>query len=69
MIKTQRISQIVTQETNLLIWIEAFLMDRKAQNLSKGTLKFYQNKLKLFADYCNNQVISEITQITPNFLR
>jgi hypothetical protein len=45
MIKTQRTISVFTQETNILIWIEAFLIDRKAQNLSKGTLKFYQNKL------------------------
>ncbi len=43
-----------TQETHLLTWIGAFLVDRKAQGLSKGTLGFYQKKFKLFTDYCDN---------------
>jgi len=68
-LQTQRTFSVFAQETNLLIWIEAFLIDRKAQNLSKGTLKFYQDKLKLFMDYCDSQAISEIIQITPNNLR
>jgi integrase/recombinase XerC/integrase/recombinase XerD len=57
------------QETHLLTWIEAFLIDRKAQGLSKGTLYFYQKKLNLFTDYCGAQVITQITEITPSFLR
>ena len=28
-------------ETHLLTWLEAFLVDRKAQNLSAGTVIFY----------------------------
>ena len=68
-IQTQRTLIKINQETNLLIWIEAFLIDRKAQNLSSGTLKFYQNKLRLFANYCDSQIISDITEITPNILR
>ena len=57
------------QDTHLLTWIEAFLVDRKVQGLSKGTLYFYQKKLKLFADFCEAQVITQISQITPNLLR
>jgi hypothetical protein len=59
-IHTQRIITVFSQETDLLTWIEAFLIDRKVQNLSKGTLEFYQNKLKLFVNYCDTQVISEL---------
>jgi integrase/recombinase XerD len=66
---TQRTIAVFSQETDLLTWIEAFLLDRKVQNLSKGTLEFYQNKLKHFVNYCGAQVISDITQITPNNLR
>ena len=32
----------IAQDTHLLTWLEAFLMDRKAQGFSKGTLHFYQ---------------------------
>lgn len=57
------------QETYLLIWIDAFLVYRKAQGLSEGTLSFYQKKLRLFTDYCDSQIITQITQMTPNQLR
>ena len=42
-LQAQRTIKVYLQETNLIDWIEAFLIDRKAQNLSRGTLKFYQN--------------------------
>lgn len=58
-----------SQDTYLLTWIEAFLFDRKAQNLSKGTLYFYQKKLELFTNYCENQLVKHITEITPQILR
>ena len=57
------------QDTHLLTWIEAFLVDRKAQGMAKGTIYFYQKKLKLFIDFCEARVISDITDITPSFLR
>lgn len=53
----------------ILIWIDAFLTDRKAQNLSKHTLRFYKNSLKIFTDYCESQSVKNMNQITPNFLR
>jgi hypothetical protein len=49
--KTQQIILKVYQETNLLIWIEAFLIDRKAQNLTKGSIEYYQEKLGIFIKY------------------
>jgi integrase/recombinase XerC len=57
------------QDTDLLTWIEAFLIDRKAQGLAKGTLYFYQKKLKLFIDFCKAQIITQVTDFTPSFLR
>ena len=57
------------QDTHLLTWIEAFLVDRKSQGMAKGTLYFYQKKLKLFIDFCEAQVVTHITDITPSFLR
>lgn len=53
----------------LLVWIEAFLIDRKAQNVSRGTLVFYQRKLSLFSKYCEGQQVKSISQITPTLLR
>ena len=50
-------------------WAETFLMDRKVQNMSKGTLYFYKAKLKLFQEYCQQIVVNHITQLTPNIVR
>ena len=33
-----------SSDANLPDWIGAFLLDRKAQHVSPGTLKFYQKK-------------------------
>lgn len=57
------------QDFPLFTWAEAFIVDRKAQNLAKGTIRFYREKLQLFLAYCESQVITEIPQITPNVIR
>ena len=54
---------------DILTWVEAFLIDRKARGCAKGTLVFYQQKMKSFSDYCESQVISQITQISPTMVR
>ena len=38
----------------LLTWLEAFIIDRKAQGVSEGTLHFYHVKFKSFINYCEN---------------
>ena len=65
----QGINSTFVQDDYLPIWIEAFLIDRKAQNMSKGTLEFYQKKLKYFTDFCESQAVKQITQITATLLR
>jgi integrase/recombinase XerD len=68
--KAQGIIQIYTdQEADLLIAIEGFLSDKKSQNLSKHTLRFYREKLLDFVKYCKGRAIKSILQITPNDLR
>ncbi|MBP1703869.1 MAG: hypothetical protein H6Q38_2976, partial [Chloroflexi bacterium] len=57
------------QETHLLTWLEAFLIDRKAQNMSTGTVIFYRQKLRKFAALCESLAITQITDITPTTLR
>lgn len=57
------------QETHLETWIEAFLIDRKAQNMTPGTLYFYRAKLQLFARFCETRAITHIDQLTPDDLR
>lgn len=57
------------QETYLLTWIGAFLSDRKAQNMSAGTLHFYRSKMELFTCFCEGQAVTQITQIDANLIR
>ena len=66
---TQTIIKEYSLDTYLLTWIEAFLFDRKAQNLSKGTIDFYRNHLNLFIKFCDSQVVTQIDQLDPNLIR
>ena len=54
---------------DLNTWIDAFLVDRKAQNLSKTTLYFYQKKLQLFRRFMQKEHITAIAELTPELLR
>lgn len=54
---------------SLISWVEAFLIDRKAQHLTPGTIRYYRQKIKLFTDYCEGQVISQVIELTPDILR
>jgi integrase/recombinase XerD len=66
---TQRTREISVVDDYLLTWMEAFLIDRKANGLAPGTLRFYRIKLKMFADYCEAQAIKQISQITLTIIR
>ena len=48
---------------------KSFISDRLAQNLSAGTMKFYEVKIKLFFQYLENTDITKITEITSQVLR
>ena len=56
----QGIKNPLVLDTYLITWIEAFLFDRKAQNLAKGTLNFYRVHLNLFIKFCDSQLITKI---------
>jgi integrase/recombinase XerD len=49
--------------------MEAFLVDRKASGVAKGTLDFYCLKLRMFSNYCEAQVVKNISEITPTLIR
>jgi site-specific recombinase XerD len=66
--KDQGIIELL-QTDYLPILIESFLIDRKSQGLSVETIRFYQKKLKYFEKYCENQVVTQIDQITPDLIR
>jgi site-specific recombinase XerC len=63
------IAEISTENNHLLTWIEAFLLDRKVQNLSPGTIQYYSKKLVLLAAFAEGQGIDQVTQITPTDIR
>ena len=53
----------------LPIAIDAFLMNCKAKNLSKHSIKFYKDYLKSFSEYADAQSLSNIQDIGPDFIR
>jgi integrase/recombinase XerC len=65
----QRTQEKFSQDFYLETWVEAFLVDRKARNLARGTQEFYRDKLKLFLRFCSTQAITGIDQITPGTIR
>ena len=67
--ETRRTSQISIVDDYLLTWMEAFLVDRKASGVAKGTLDFYCLKLRMFSNYCEAQVVKNISEITPTLIR
>lgn len=61
--------QILLGDDYLETWIQAFLVDRKAQGLTKHSIRFYQKNLNVFVDYLSSQEIKFISQISPNDIR
>lgn len=61
--------EIILKNDYLATWIDAFLIDRKAQNLKPGSVQFYKEKLVAFLAFCETQAITRISQITPNDIR
>lgn len=50
-------------------WIDAFLRDCKARQLSPFTLEYYRAGLAAFATFCQAQEIHEVEHITPDTIR
>ena len=61
--------QILTGEDYVEIQIEAFLNERKAQNLAEGTLRYYRDSLLPFLRYLDEIEIKFISQIVPSTIR
>jgi hypothetical protein len=66
-LQTQRTFHKTLQENDLYTWIEAFLINCKVKSLSAGTIKFYQNKIRIFLNFCEAQLISDIAEINPAY--
>jgi integrase/recombinase XerD len=67
--KTQTVQNTQILEDYLEVGVDSFLKDRKAQNLTKGTVQFYRYNLNVFIEYCKSQEVKLVSQITPQFLR
>jgi integrase/recombinase XerD len=67
--KNQLILEKLEQDSHLLTSVESFLIDRKAQGLSPDTIKFYRERIGLFTSFCETQLITQTTQITPDVIR
>lgn len=59
----------VALHDHLETWMEAFLIDRKAQNLSDGTIEFYRKKLLLLAAFADTQAITQVGQLNADTIR
>jgi len=55
--------------TSLQEALEAFLLDRTAQNLAAVTLKTYKRRLQHFVDWLSARNIDGLTAITTNDYR
>lgn len=53
----------------LTVWLEAFVIDRRARGMSRNTILFYTRKLKQFNQYAEAQAVTRISQITPGLIR
>lgn len=61
--------RILLVSSGLEDWMDEFLLDRRARNLSKGTIKFYKTKLKLFKTFCMSKGITLVEELTPALIR
>lgn len=68
MTDTQKFSSIIVQGT-IADWCDGFILDRRAQGLSEGTIEFYVKKLSGFIKWCRSLDIIDIDEIDPELLR
>ena len=59
----------LSRQDYLPIMDDSFLIDRKSQGFSPETIELYTKKLQYFLKYCERQVLTQVSQITPNFIR
>ena len=69
MTKTRTDQWTIELNLHLESWLEAFLVDRRAQNLASGTLYFYRAKIKVLLAFCDTQAITRIDQLNAVEIR
>ena len=59
----------LSQQDYLPLMVESFLIDRRSQGLSPDTIELYTKKLQYFLKYCERQALTQVTQLTSDFIR
>ncbi|MBV6452005.1 MAG: Tyrosine recombinase XerC [Anaerolineales bacterium] len=59
----------LSQQDYLPILVESFLIDRRSQGLSPETIELYTKKLQYFQKYCERQALTQVSQLTSDFIR
>jgi len=67
--KVQRIMLDFKYASCIKSTIEAYLLAKEVENLSKHTIEFYRQKLVRFASFCEMQAVEEVDQIDANLIR
>ena len=57
------------QNDDLQEWVGVFLHACRSRNLTAGTIEFYRKKLKAFLQFCSDQALTNISQITADDIR
>lgn len=65
----QLLNKNLSTSDNIQDWINAFLLDRKVKNLAPGSLKIYGLNTKHFLEFCSQQNLSHLKEITPDHIR
>lgn len=55
--------------SQLVLDVQGFLLDRKARNLSPGTLRYYRQKLYPLVSYLEDLGVCQVEGVTPGLLR
>ena len=59
----------LSQQDYLPLMVESFPIDRRSQSLSPETIELYTKKLQYFLKYCERQALTQISQLTSDFIR
>lgn len=65
--KTQQ--TFLQQDGYLPILVEMFLTARQAEGLSRGSLKYYREKIDIFLTWCEAQAVTQVQDVTADLLR
>jgi len=65
----QWLKQQEDDDASIAQWAEAFMWEKRAENVATGTIYFYRKKIDHFLSYCNDNDIQTMYEITPVVIR